>query len=255
MNIILQAIGASWKEKVDVRHLILLSSSQLNIDNEASVFFNALSVWSLSMNDKTKDWKRIREEQDMHEGQDETVFDGPDDELVNESIEDEQSTSALEHPSYKALEDQLTQAEQKAHEHWEKSVRALAELDNVRRRAERDVENAHRYGLEKFINALLPVIDSLEQALQLAEQETDSAMREGLELTMKLFLDVLQKYDVKQLNPEGEVFDPTHHEAMSMQASDDCAPNTVLVVFQKGYMLNERVIRPARVIVSKGTSS
>ncbi|WP_133127945.1 nucleotide exchange factor GrpE [Legionella nagasakiensis] len=193
----------------------------------------------------TKDWQKVREENEL---QDEQGFD----ELLNPEEESESTGSALEHPSYLELEEKLTLAEQKAHEHWEKSVRALAELDNVRRRAERDVANAHRYGLEKFVHSLLPVIDSLEQALQLAAQEADSAMREGLELTMKLFLDSLQKYNVEPLDPQGMPFDPQFHEAMSMQESSDVSPNTVLAVFQKGYKLNDRVIRPARVIVAKG---
>ena len=149
------------------------------------------------------------------------------------------------------MEEKLTLAEKQAHENWEKSVRAMAELDNIRRRAERDVEHAHRYSLEKFSAALLPVADSLEQALQLAEKETDANMREGLLLTMQLLVGVLDKFDVKQLNPLGEVFNPQLHEAMSMQSSADVPPNTVLMVFQKGYTLNDRVIRPARVVVSK----
>mgnify|MGYP006369427213 FL=1 len=157
----------------------------------------------------------------------------------------------MNHESYAALEEKLTLAEQQAHENWEKSVRAMAEVDNMRRRAERDVANAHRYSLEKFSASLLPVVDSLEQALQLSHSEADASMREGLELTMKLLVDVLDKFDVKQLNPIGEVFDPQQHEAMSMMESPDAAPNTILVVFQKGYKLNDRVIRPARVIVAK----
>lgn len=158
---------------------------------------------------------------------------------------------ALDHPSYQALEEKLTLAEQQAHENWEKSVRAIAELDNVRRRAEREVSNAHRYGVEKLVSSLLPVVDSLEQALQLVDKQGNSAMHEGIELTMKLFLDALEKCDVQQSNPVGEMFDPQRHEAMSMQESADTPANTVLTVFQKGYLLNDRVIRPARVIVSK----
>lgn len=173
------------------------------------------------------------------------------DEFLNDTEEAESGSSALEHPSYPELEEKLTLAEQKAHENWEKSVRALAELDNVRRRAERDVANAHRYGLEKLVQSLLPVVDSLEQALQLASQQADSSMREGLELTMKLFLDSLQKYNVEQIDPQGMMFDPQMHEAMSMQESADVPANTVLAVFQKGYKLHDRVIRPARVIVAK----
>lgn len=161
------------------------------------------------------------------------------------------AAAGLEHPSYPDLEEKLTLAEQKAHENWEKATRALAELENVRRRAERDVSHAHKFALERFANQLLPVVDSLEQAIQLADKEAHAAMHEGLELTMKLFLDVLQKNQIEQINPEGQLFDPQQHEAMSMQVVPGVAPNTILVVFQKGYKLFDRVIRPARVIVSK----
>lgn len=171
-----------------------------------------------------------------------------------EDEEDMLDEPALEHPSYESLEEQLTAAEQKAHENWEKAARAMAELENVRRRAERDVSNAHRYGVEKLLTSFLPVADSIEQALQLSEKEQNSSMHEGLELTMKLFLDVLEKNGVKQLNPLGEPFNPQEHEAMSMQEAEGAAPNTVLAVFQKGYKLHDRVIRPARVVVTKTKS-
>ncbi|KTC66121.1 Heat-shock protein GrpE(HSP-70 cofactor) (plasmid) [Legionella adelaidensis] len=195
---------------------------------------------------KHKDWKKFQEEALTKEEQEV-------DELLDEEDEElEPEEGALEHPSYASLEEKLTLAEQKAHENWEKSVRAMAELDNVRRRAEREVSNAHRYGLERFVSSLLPVIDSLEQALQVAEKQDDSNMQEGLELTMKLFLDVLQRFDIKQINPEGEAFNPQLHEAMSMQEIPGVEANTIVNVFQKGYTLNDRVIRPARVIVAKG---
>ena len=194
-----------------------------------------------------KDWKKFKEDNAVQENID--MNQKIDD--VEEGGEAGRQAGALDHPSYLALEEKLTLAEQQVHENWEKSVRALAELDNVRRRAERDVANAHRFSLEKFSEALLPVVDSLEQAIQLAEKEADASMREGLELTMKLFVGVLDKFDVKQLDPLGEVFDPQQHEAMAMQASPDAAPNTILMVFQKGYKLNDRVIRPARVIVAQ----
>ncbi|QDP73208.1 nucleotide exchange factor GrpE [Legionella israelensis] len=188
-----------------------------------------------------KDWEKIKKESETKDAESTSS---------SKDIHDSEEVKAsLEHPDYEALEEQLTLAEQKAHENWEKAVRAQAELDNVRKRAERDIENAHRYGMEKLITSLLPVLDSLEQALQMAEQDT--SMREGLELTMKLFLDVLEKTEVKQLNPEGDVFDPQLHEAMSIQESAEVPANTVLAVFQKGYKLSDRVIRPARVIVSK----
>ncbi|MBN9231923.1 MAG: nucleotide exchange factor GrpE [Legionella sp. 40-6] len=199
----------------------------------------------MSEKDK-KDWHKFREENETlasemeHEPE---QLDEMDKEITEED--------ALVHPDYKELSEQLTLAEQKAHENWEKSVRALAELDNVRRRAEREVANAHRYGVEKLINGLLPVIDSLEQALQLANKEENAAMHEGLELTMKLFHDALQKFDVTQIDPVGEPFNPQEHEAMSMMEVPDAAPNSVVNVFQKGYKLSDRVIRPARVIVAK----
>ena len=98
---------------------------------------------------------------------------------------------------------------------------------------------------------MIPVVDSLEQALQLADKHGDTSMHEGLELTMKLFVDVLEKFGVQQLDPQGAIFDPQEHEAMSIQEVADVPPNSVLVVFQKGYKLNDRVIRPARVIVAK----
>ncbi len=193
------------------------------------------------MSEKTKkDWKKFKEENEVHESIEDV-----------EGGEPDEQGSALEHLSYAELEDKLTLAEQQAHENWEKSVRAIAELDNVRRRADREVANAHRYGLEKLLNSLLPVVDSIEEALRLADLHADTAMHEGLELTLKLFLNVLAKYDVLQLDPQGEPFDPQQHEAMSMQASSDVPNNTVLVVFQKGYQLNDRIIRPARVIVAK----
>lgn len=194
-----------------------------------------------------KDWHKFKKEKEIDEMQ--TI-----DEMNDEDEEGgtESGGAALEHPSYTALEEKLTLTEQKAHENWEKAARALAELENVRRRAERDVENAHRYGLEKLINTFLPVMDSLEQALQLTEKHADESMREGLLLTIKLFMDALKKLDVEQIDPsQGAVFNPQEHEAMVMQAAENAEPNTILTVFQKGYKLNERVIRPARVIVAK----
>jgi len=186
-----------------------------------------------------KDWKKFKEHNEQEP------------ETNEEASEEQHDLGALDHPAYAELEEKLTLAEQKAHENWEKSVRAVAELDNVRRRTERDISNAHRYGLEKIVASLIPVADSLEQALQLAKNEGDTAMAEGLQLTFQLFLDALQKHGVTRIDPQGEVFNPQEHEAMSIQEAADVAPNTVVVVFQKGYKLSDRVVRPARVIVSK----
>jgi len=204
----------------------------------------------LMSKDKSRDWHQVKKDAELKEEQ------FLDDEMDEEDGGGAQgSRGALEHPSYLALEEKLTLAEQQAHENWEKAVRAMAELENVRRRAERDVANAHRFGQEKLIHSFLPVIDSLEQALQLADNETQVTMREGLVLTLKLFIDALKKIDVEQIDPLGAVFNPQEHEAMTMQEATAAAPNTILTVLQKGYKLHDRVIRPARVIIAKPTSS
>jgi molecular chaperone GrpE len=206
------------------------------------------------MSEQTKDWGKIKA---AHEAEEKLDAERLKAEEISEDEGDEGSdgSDVLEHASYAELEEKLTQAEQKAHENWDKLMRVTAEMDNLRRRSERDVSQAHRYGLEKLINQLLPVVDSLEQAEQLAEKHGDAAMHEGLELTMKLFLDMFEKTHVEQLNPLGEVFDPKMHEAMAMQETTDSAPNTVISVFQKGYKLNDRVIRAARVVVAKEKTS
>jgi molecular chaperone GrpE len=190
-----------------------------------------------------KDWKKFKEEQVEQE-----IL--ADEDAIDDADLDE-NTGALEPLSYAELEEKLTLAEKQADEYREKSVRAAAELENVRRRSEREITNAHRYGVEKLINSLVPVVDSLEEALRLADKSGDTGMHEGLALTMKLFLDVFAKHDVEQLDPQGAAFDPQEHEAMSIQPSDDAPNNSVLMVFQKGYKLAGRVIRPARVIVAK----
>lgn len=195
---------------------------------------------------KAKDWLKFKEENEVNK----EVAAQSDEDETEKSIEGEGKEAALEHPSYTALEEKLTLAEQKAHENWEKAVRAMAEVDNIRRRAERDIANAHRYGQEKSIQSLLPVIDSLEQAIQLTDGG-DANMREGLELTLKLFIDAMKKMDVEQINPEGAQFDPHEHEAMSMLEAPGVEPHTIITVFQKGYKLKDRIIRPARVIVAK----
>jgi molecular chaperone GrpE len=127
-------------------------------------------------------------------------------------------------------------------------LRTRADMDNMQKRAEREMEKARRYQHEAIMRDLLPVIDGLEQGLENAE-EGDSA-REGLELTRKLLLKTLEDHGLETLNPEGEVFDPQWHEAISMQPSEDAEPDTVLMVLQKGYRLNERLLRAARVIVA-----
>jgi molecular chaperone GrpE len=151
------------------------------------------------------------------------------------------------------LQQALTEAEERARSHYEQYVRAVAELDNVRKRAQRDIEAANRYGLEKFAADLLPVRDSLELAVQSADQaEVDArSLKRGQEATLQLLAKALERIGLAPISPEGEVFDPTRHEAMMAQESATAKPNTVLQVVQTGYELNGRVVRPARVIVAK----
>ena len=133
-------------------------------------------------------------------------------------------------------------------------LRAQAEVQNMRRRCEADVEKAHKFALEKFSAELLTVVDNLERALDAVPDTSDESVKalyEGVELTLKGFLEILEKFEVQQINPEGEPFDPQMHQAMSIVENPDVEPNTILTVVQKGYLLNGRVIRPAMVMVSK----
>lgn len=157
-------------------------------------------------------------------------------------------------PSVEELLKKLEEANQVIADQKESVLRAAAEEQNVRRRAERDVEHAHKFALEKFANDLLPVVDTLERALDsdAGNDEAVKATREGVELTLKMLLDALKKHGVEQLDPTGQPFDPQQHEAMSMQPNPDMDPNTVMAVLQKGYSLNGRLVRPAMVVVSKG---
>ncbi len=136
----------------------------------------------------------------------------------------------------------------------EEMLRAKAEVENIRRRAAQDVEKAHKFALEKFAGELLPVIDSLERALELCNREDQSsqAMIEGLELTLKSFLDTVAKFGMESIDPAGQPFNPELHQAMAMQPSPDHPANTVIAVVQKGYSLNGRLVRPAMVMVSQG---
>ena len=154
------------------------------------------------------------------------------------------------------LQQQLAEAEAKAKEHWDQLLRVKAEQENLRRRHEREVENAHKYALERFAQELLPVIDSLEMGAEAAAAEgaTLEKVREGTELTLKMLLSTMDKFGIKAVHPEGEPFNPEYHQAMSMLESPEHAVNTVMNVMQKGYTLNERLIRPAMVVVSKGTA-
>ncbi|NPU93655.1 MAG: nucleotide exchange factor GrpE [Gammaproteobacteria bacterium] len=166
-------------------------------------------------------------------------------------------TEMLDAPSIPALEQEIAQLMARVNEQQEGVLRAQAEMQNVRRRAERDVENAHKFALGKFSEDLLAVVDSLERALEAAGQidsEAVKGMKDGIELTLKMFLDTLAKHGVQQVNPLGQPFNPEFHQAMSMVPNPDLAPNSVMAVLQKGYTLSGRLVRPAMVVVSKAAS-
>ncbi len=135
----------------------------------------------------------------------------------------------------------------------EQALRAAAEAQNARRRAEQDVEKAHKFGLEKFVGDMLPVVDNLGRAIEAARSEGAemAAVTEGVELTLKSLLDGMKRHNVEQVNPEGEPFDPEFHQAMTAVPQPDVEPNTVINVYQHGYTLNGRLVRPAMVVVSK----
>lgn len=146
----------------------------------------------------------------------------------------------------------LEDARAKADEHWNQLVRSKAELENLHKRHERELANAHKYALDAFVQELLPVKDSMELGLNAALDENANVakLREGTELMVKMMTSALEKFNVVEINPQGEPFDPTVHQAMSIQERDDVAPNTVVTVVQKGYTLNGRLVRPAMVLVS-----
>ncbi len=147
----------------------------------------------------------------------------------------------------------LEEAKAEAEKHKDMALRVQADMENLRRRTRIDVESAHKYALEKFVNALLPAMDSMEMGIDAASKEeaTLESIREGVEMTFKQMLDVLQEFNVERVNPTGEKFDPNLHEALTMIPSPDHESNTVVDTIQKGYTLNERLVRAARVIVAQ----
>lgn len=155
------------------------------------------------------------------------------------------------------LELALSKAEAKVNEQRDSVLRTQAEMENVRRRASQDVEKAHKFALEKFANEILTSVDNLERALQLADKENEANKNfvEGIELTYKSLTSTLEKFGVKAIGEEGEAFNPDQHQAMSMQESDEHPNNTIMAVMQKGYELNGRLLRPAMVMVARGSSS
>ncbi len=159
--------------------------------------------------------------------------------------------------SVQMLQKQLAKAEKKAAENWDKVLRIQAEMENLKRRTQKDLESAHKYGLEKFAKELLSVIDSLELGIQAAASDVPEVvkLKEGSELTVKQFEAVFAKFNIEAIDPLGQPFNPEFHQAMTMAPTDEAEPNTVINVFQKGYVLNGRLIRPAMVVVAQAPTS
>lgn len=150
------------------------------------------------------------------------------------------------------LQRALAEADERGRSHWDQYLRAVADLDNVRKRAQRDIEAANRYGLERFLTELLPVKDSLDLAVQNAGHADAASLKAGQQATRQLFERALEKLGVRAIDPlEGERFDPVRHEAVMAQEARGAEPDSVLKVVQPGYELNGRLLRPARVIVAR----
>ncbi len=173
-------------------------------------------------------------------------------EIAEETIEEE-ALQADEQPTVESLSIELEAAQAKAGESWDALLRVKAEMENLRRRSEKDVQGAHKFALEKFSRELLSVMDSLELGLQSFQGKGESVddLKKGVELTLQQLGSVFEKFNIKAVDPTGEKFNPEFHQAMSMQPTADHEPNTVIAVFQKGYLLNERLLRPAMVVVSQ----
>ncbi|TMN89407.1 nucleotide exchange factor GrpE [Pseudoalteromonas phenolica] len=174
-------------------------------------------------------------------------------EQEQEQAQEEVQTELSPEEEIAGLYLELEAAKQTIADQKDSVVRAAADVENMRRRAAQDVEKAHKFALEKFANELLPVIDNLNRAIEFSDRENETLkpVLEGVEMTLKSFEDAVAKFGVETVNPQGETFNPEFHQAMSIQPSNDVAPNTVLAVMQKGYTLNGRLLRPAMVMVSK----
>ena len=170
-------------------------------------------------------------------------------EIAKEQPDDRQG----DEPDHVELTALLEDARGKADAHWDQCMRLQADIENLHKRGERDLANAHKYGLERFAVELLPVKDSLELGLDAFEADNAEIekLKEGVELTLQMLGNALERFEIKEINPLEEPFNPDFHQAMSMQPRDDVEPNTVVTVVQKGYQLHDRLVRPAMVIVSQ----
>jgi len=188
--------------------------------------------------------------------------------VINEGEADEETSADTEveadtDAGEDSIEQQLEQAQATIKDYWDQIIRLKAEMENNRKRAGRDIENAHKFALRNFAESLLPVLDSMEMGQKVAEADNPgvdeanpdsanlSSIVEGAQLTMSMFVQVLEKHGLKQIDPVGELFDPERHQAISMLEDDSVESNTIIEVMQKGFLLNDRLVRPAMVVVAK----
>ncbi|SFF88926.1 nucleotide exchange factor GrpE [Neptunomonas qingdaonensis] len=197
----------------------------------------------------TKNEQVVSDDIDAVAGEAEQVLEAQAEEVVNADA----ANSGEQGSAIDELSKQLAAAQQEAADLKEQMLRAAADVQNVRRRAEQDVEKAHKFALDKFVNEMLPIVDSLERTLEACnvDDEATKSLREGVEMTHGMFISGLAKFKVERVDPQGEAFDPVLHQAMSLVDAPDAKPNTVVAVMQKGYTLNGRLVRPAMVMVSK----
>ncbi len=185
-------------------------------------------------------------DQEAPESQVETEIEAADEEPPHTEVGEHEYT-------IEELKQELEETRQKAHDNWDKVVRTQAEMENLKRRTQKDLEDAHKFALTRFGKELLPVFDSLVLGLQAATGDSEDVkkFREGSELTIKQFEALFAKFNIVAIEPMGQPFNAEQHQAMLMQVVEGAEPNTVVNVFQKGYMLNGRLLRPAMVVVAK----
>lgn len=171
----------------------------------------------------------------------------PEEEIMEDAAMDEPEVAETQAEGPEA---DLAKAEAKANENWERYLRAAAEVENIRKRAARDVENAHKFALERFGRELLAVKDGLEMGLAASDNASVESLLEGSRATLKLLGATMERFGIAEVDPEGEPFDPEFHEAISVQPSEDLEAGSVVTVAQKGYTLNGRLLRPAMVVVA-----
>lgn len=176
--------------------------------------------------------------------------------LETEAEEAGTATDATQSLDSEALRSEIERLQDELARAKEQVLRAHADAQNARRRAEQDVEKAHKFGVEKFVSDILPVADNLERSAAAAADQTGdfAAIAEGVQLTLRTLVDALKRHNVEPINPEGEPFDPQLHQAMTAVEQADVEPNTVINVFQQGYTLHGRLVRPAMVVVSKAVA-